>query len=275
MSRNQDRLGGSKQRDASPAAPTGGGMSFVVPTEFVDLPSQGRYYPEGHPLCGEETIEIRQMTAKEEDILTSRTLLKKGVALNKVIENIIVDKRIDPSSLLVGDRNAIIICARVSGYGEDYNITLTCPSCESKEDNVFNLNNADVNEAANYREVGVVHEGANIFSVNLHRLKDVKVQFRLMDGADEQVLSKLARDGENFITKQMYRMIHSVNGDTSLETIRSLIENLPMIDSRIIRSAYKAANPNIELNYSFSCGNCSYEQELEVPITAEFFWPER
>ena len=102
MSRNQDRLGGVQQPDTSPPPQQGGGgFSFVVPTEFVDLPSQGRFYPQGHPLHNKDSIEIKQMTAKEEDILTSRTLLKKGVALEKLIESIIIDKSIRPSSLLI------------------------------------------------------------------------------------------------------------------------------------------------------------------------------
>ena len=276
MSRNQDRLGGAQQPDTSPPPQQGGGgFSFVVPTEYVDLPSQGRYYPEGHPLHGEDTIEIRQMTAKEEDILTSATLLKKGIALDKVVENIIVDKRIDPRTLLVGDRNAIIIAARVSGYGPEYNVTLTCPACTEKEQKVFSLNLAEVNHANDFRDIGVVHEGAGIFSVNLVKLQGVQVQFSLMNGNDEKALIKSNKEMNNLVTKQLYRIIHSVNGDSSPATIRSLIENLPMLDTRIIRAAYKAANPNVELNYLFSCSNCSNEQELEVPITAEFFWPEQ
>ena len=113
MSRNKDRLGGSQHQDTQPPAQTGG-FSFVVPTEFVELPSQGRFYPQGHPLHSQDSIEIRQMTAKEEDMLTSRTLLKKGVALDRVISSLIVNKAIDADSLLVGDRNAIIIATRVS-----------------------------------------------------------------------------------------------------------------------------------------------------------------
>jgi hypothetical protein len=115
LSRNQDRVGGTQQQDTSPPAHImgEGGFSFVVPTEFVELPSGGRYYHEGHPLHGESAIEIKQMTAKEEDMLTSKTLLKKGVALDRVISSLIVNKAIDPDSLLVGDRNAIIVSTRV------------------------------------------------------------------------------------------------------------------------------------------------------------------
>jgi hypothetical protein len=214
------------------------------------------------------------MTAKEEDILTSTALLQKGLALDKVVENIIVNKRIDPKTLLIGDRNAIIIAARVSGYGVDYNVTLTCPSCSTKAQKVFNLNMAEINHGDTENSSVVKHEGGGIFSVELHRLRDVKVCFRLMDGKDEAILAKKAKTGEKFVTRQLSRIIHSVNGDTSKELINELINNLPMIDARLIRAAYKTVNPNVELNYFFSCENCSHKQELEVPITAEFFWPE-
>jgi hypothetical protein len=98
LSRNRERVGGTKQIHADPPVPQvaegaqESPFSFVVPTEFVDLPSEGRFYAEGHPLHNESTIEIKQMTAKEEDILTSRSLLKKGIALDRVLRNVIIDK---------------------------------------------------------------------------------------------------------------------------------------------------------------------------------------
>ena len=107
--RNSERLGAPKTPEAASTPPTAltentnDILSFVTPTDFVDLPSQGRYYPEGHPLAGVTSVELRHMTAKEEDILTSRALLKKGVALDRVISSVIVDKKINPTTLLVGD----------------------------------------------------------------------------------------------------------------------------------------------------------------------------
>ena len=138
MSRNSDTMGAQSNADTAPTQQLiqnteTNDFSFIVPTELVDLPSKGAYYPEGHPLHGSETIEIKQMTAKEEDMLTSRTLLKKGVALERVLESIILNKAIHPDSLLVGDRNALIIAARVSAYGNEYNTTVTCPECGTSQ----------------------------------------------------------------------------------------------------------------------------------------------
>ena len=115
MSRNRDRTGGAHSGAPQGEPPVNQMMSsnenqqpfsFVVPTEFVELPSEGRYYPPGHPLHNQPNIEIKQMTAKEEDILTSQSLLKQGVALDRVLQSVVVDNRINVGSLLVGDRNA-------------------------------------------------------------------------------------------------------------------------------------------------------------------------
>ena len=277
MSRNQDRLGGAQQHDTSPPPQQGGGgFSFVVPTEFVELPSQGKFYPQGHPLHGQESIEIRQMTAKEEDMLTSRTLLKKGVALDRVISSLIVDRSIDPDSLLVGDRNAIIIATRVSGYGNQYETKVSCPNCGTSQQYSFDLNEANVYDGSDAKDLGVQSNEDGTFNVTLPRT-GVDVQFRLLSGRDEKTfLSGMQSDRktkvEKNITRQLAAIVVSLNGDTSMQAKQYFLENVPSIDSRHLRLAYRLAAPNVDLTQQFVCGECSHEQEMEVPLSADFFW---
>jgi len=286
LSRNRDRLGGVQQHDVNPPPLTtqsegGSGFSFVVPTEFVELPSQGRFYPEGHSLHQQDSIEIRQMTAKEEDILTSRTLLKKGVALDRVIENLIVDKRINPDSLLVGDKNAIVIAMRVSGYGNEYNTQVTCPSCASVQEFNFDLNKATVEPGATNEEPWEVeYNGNGTFDVVLPNTQ-VKATFRLLTGKDEKSLfdgmerDRKAKKYEQGITRQLWNILVAVNDDSSPEAIEFLVKNIPSIDSRFLRLAYRDTAPNIDLTQNFECAECDYEQDMGVPLTADFFWPDR
>lgn len=274
MSRNQDRLGGVQQPDTSPPPQQGGGgFSFVVPTEFVDLPSQGRFYAQGHPLHGKDSIEIKQMTAKEEDILTSRTLLKKGVALEKLIESIIVDKSIRPSSLLVGDRNAIIIAARVSGYGNDYTTTVQCPSCETKQQYEFDLNDAHVEHGNLSEDLGITDYGDGTIGCILPRTQ-AEIRARLLTGREEVALTN-KRNTEGLVSKQLRSIVVSVNGDSSPQAINYLVENMPSRDSRHLRAIIRQATPDVDLTQQFSCTNCGHTQEMEVPLTADFFWPDR
>ena len=285
MSRNKDRVGGTKRRDTSPPPQVtqpadGGGFAFVVPTEFVELPSGGRFYADGHPLHGVESIEIRQMTAKEEDILTSRTLLKKGVALDRVIKNIIVDGRVDPDSLLVGDRNAIIVSMRVSGYGNDYTTKVACPACLVTQDYGFDLNEANIYEGGNFEELDITDNEDGTFDVTVPA-SELNITFRLLTGHDEKnLLNGITSDrkrkvDERGITRQLRNILVAINGSDDSDMLDYASNNLPSRDSRHLRLAYRLVAPNVDLTQNFVCEECGEEQDMEVPLSADFFWPDR
>ena len=282
---NEDRFGAKTATATGATAPptttTGepaGGLSFATPTEFVDLPSKGRFYPEGSTLHGRDTIEIRFMTAKEEDILTSKTLLKKGLAVDRMLENIIVDKNIKLSELLVGDKNALIVAARISGYGAEYNTKINCPACMTVEELQFDLDSTKINE-------GVVDDplisgptANGTYQITLPRCKAV-AEVKLFTGVEEKKMSQRAamrarnKLPETQISDQIRLSIVSVNGDSSQGTINELINNMPAFDSRYLRRVYGNLMPNVELKHEFSCTSCGYDAEVEVPFTVEFFWP--
>jgi len=283
LSRNRDRMGLPTPENTAPpqqALQESQGFSFVIPTEFVELPSGGRFYGENHPLHNQTSIEIKQMTAKEEDILTSRTLLKNGVAIDRVLQSIIMNKQVSADSLLVGDRNAILIAARISGYGNDYTTTITCPSCGTTQSSTFDLNHLQFNDTNSANGLGVVNNHDGTFTTTLPRTK-VKVDFRLLNGRDEKnMLAQMEADRkrkrpETAVTSQIRNMVVSVNGDETPEAINYLIENIPSLDARHLRTCYKLTAPDVDMAQDFECEACGYEQELEVPLTADFFWPDR
>jgi len=285
LSRNKGRVGDITQKpeDTNPPPQVlqqqeNSGFSFVVPTEFVDLPSQGRYYPEGHPLHNQDSIEIKQMTAKEEDMLTSRTLLKKGIALDRVVQSLIVDKTINVDSLLIGDKNALIIATRVSGYGNEYKTKVTCPACATTDEYNFDLNDSVVYRGEDMHILSITDNQDGTFDVVLPKLK-TNVTFRLLIGADEKNLltNKASRNVgfEKLITTQLSKILLAINGDDSRDTIEYVVDNMPSIDSRHLRACYRAAAPNIDLTQTFVCEECGHDEEMEVPLTADFFWPDR
>ena len=289
MSRNKNRTGmGEIPKPESSGPPpqvmTQGQnenpFSFIVPTEFVELPSRGLFYPPNHPLHNQETIEVKQMTAKEEDLLTSRALLKKGLALDRVISSIIVNKNINPNTLLVGDRNAILIAARVSGYGNSYETNVTCPNCSTVNKHMFDLNDLEIyhGDAVDSSEVTQNEDGT--FTTILPRIK-VEATFRLLSGNDEKNLLKQVenarkkRQEENSVTRQLRQIVVAVNGDTQQQNINYVIDNMPSSDARHLRLMYKLTAPDIDMTQDFTCSNCGHEQDMEVPLTADFFWPDR
>ena len=284
MARNRERLGAHSPDPTPPASmmqdDNSGGFSFVIPSEFVELPSRGKYYPEGHPLHAAETIEIKHMTAKEEDLLTSRALLKKGIVLDRLLDSLIKDKRIKAEHLLIGDRNAILVAARISGYGPEYSTTVTCPACGTNQEYNFDLHDIEAYSGDGVRDEDAVLNENGTYTTKLPRT-GIEVTFRLLNGVDErQYIRQLedarkARKEENAVTRQLRQIIVSVNGETSRQAIDYVVDNVPSLDARHIRQVYNLANPDLDMRQHFACNSCDHEQELEVPLTADFFWPDR
>ena len=132
-----------------------GDISLQLPTELVELPSKGVFYGQESTLHGRSEIEIKQLTAKEEDILSSEEYLKKGTVLDKLIESILIDKSIDPKDFLVGDRNAILLAARVTAYGADYTVISWCDHCHAETEHVFDLQQCALPKSGSERPEGV------------------------------------------------------------------------------------------------------------------------
>jgi hypothetical protein len=287
MRNNMDRLGMSQpkaEQEDSAAAALMQQLSFVVPTEHVDLPSKGLFYPEGHPLFQKDTIEIKYMTAKDEDTLTSKNLLKKGIAVERLLQDLIVDKRINLNSILVGDKNAILLSARKTAYGSEYETKITCPSCSKIQTYTFDLDSCGIYHGATVeqlQEKEVFLTDRSTFMFNLPILK-CPVEIRLLSGKEEQYLiqrSKELEQNKNSIdsatSDQLKIIVVSINNVSDPNTLSQAIPLLPAKDSRYIRDIYQFINPNLDLSHEFSCSACSYEARLEVPFTADFFWPKR
>ena len=284
MRNNEDRTGSRDHDQSVPTQATNqssdNAFSFATPTEFVELPTKGIYYPEGHPLHNKEDIEIRYMTAKDEDILTSQSLIRKGIAVERLLQNIIVDKAINVKDLFIGDRNAITIAARITGYGEEYKTNVLCPSCGNSSEYHFDLNNfktysGEIPEKFENR-IEKTPSGNCIITVPA---SEVKVEVKLMTGNDEEYLNQLAENKrknnlpETSLTDQFMRMIVSVNGDSSNSMRSSFISHMPARDSKFLRRIYGDIVPNIDTTQHYICASCNFQQDMEVPFTTEFFWP--
>ena len=283
MARNNSRrTGGAESKNKaedSSLPPNMAPLDFSTPTEFVELPTEGRYYSEDHPLHNESVVEIRHMTAKDEDILTSRALLKKGIALDRFLQNILVDKRINLDSLYVGDKNAILIGARVTGYGPSYDTQVTCPVCATTNKFSFDLESGNINSGTDFEEYEISEKSGGTFIIKTPATK-VNVEVRLFTGKDEKYLLQSSAEKkkrnlpESSLTDQLNLMIVSVNERIDNVTIKSFIDNMPARDARYLREAYEKIVPNVDLAQSFTCESCDYEtDQMEVPFTTDFFWP--
>ena len=150
----------------------------------MDLPSKGELYPESHPLHGVDTLEIRHMTAKEEDILTSEALIKKGVALDRLLDSLIVEKKVKAADLLIGDKNAVLIAARITGFGPEYNVSVGCPACSATQDTDVDLSEIETKVTDGLPEDVVRLENGN-YEITFPQYEGLAVEVRLLSGRDE------------------------------------------------------------------------------------------
>ena len=251
----------------------------IMPTEIIDLPSKGWFYDPKSPLASGK-VEMRYMSAKDEDILTSKNLINKGVVLDVLLKHLLVDKTINYDDLLVADKDAIFVAARVLAYGANYVVEVQCPECgEKNKDTEINL--ADV-ENVDFDETQF-DKGINEFEYELPKSK-VVVRFKLATNADEKEienqLKKASRklgSNDSAITTRLLVVLVEVDGSREKKDIASFVYNeMSSIDSLSLRQYIKEISPKIDLTFPFTCQHCgSEDNRLEVPMTAEFFWPSR
>jgi len=244
---------------------------FKFPTETVDLPSKGLIYPKDSPLSSGK-VEMKYMTAKEEDILTNQNYITKGIVLDKLIESLIVSK-IDYKDLIVGDKNALLIASRVLGYGKDYEFRAVNPLNNQIEDFTIDLTTL---KDKNLNPKDLKEEGLNEFDFTLPTSKNL-ITFKLLTHGDEnsidrelQGLKKLKKETLPEASTRLKYIITSVDGDREKKTIREFVDNYLLAkDARALREKVRQVSPDIDLKYVGDEG-----EEVSVPINANFFWPD-
>ncbi len=251
-------------------------FGFEIPVETIPLPSGGKCYDVEHPLHGQSTVEIRAMTAREEDILTSKALIKKGTVISHLLKSCMIDKRVNPDTMLAGDRNAIMVALRVTGYGADYRVEVDCPACGERSKQAFNLGELPINRL----DVEPVADGTNLFEIQLPVTK-AKCRFKLLTGTDEQDImvaqerrKKQGQRSDNLVTQRLRYSIVAVNGVTDRTKLDMFVSSLPARDSLFLRKYIDKHEPGIEMKAWMDCPACLEHSEVSLPLGAAFFWPD-
>lgn len=238
------------------------------PTEMVELPSKGLVYPEGNPLSSGK-IEMKYMTAKEEDILTNQNYINNGTVIDELLKSLIITK-INYNDLIVGDKNAIMVAARILGYGKDYNFTY------NNEEHVVDLSQLDSKEV-NEKDFT---KGKNEFSFTLPTSGTLITYKLLTHGDDKKInseikgLKKLNKLASPELSTRLKHMILSVNGDTEKKSVREFVDNYFLAkDSRAFREHIKATQPDVNLKFEIE-GPDGDVKDIDIPINITFFWPD-
>ena len=251
-------------------------FGLEIPAEQIPIPSGGRVYSSDSPLYNRETVEIRPMTAREEDILTSKALIKKGTVITELIRSCLIDKSIDPDDMIVGDRNAVMTALRITGYGADYTVDVECPACGERSRQEFDLSELPLKRLG----TDPSSEGENTFEFTLPYTKKA-VKFRFLTGRDETQISKMqdrkkkhSFTKDNLITTRYKHQIISIAGITDKVKIEFFIKNMPAKDSRALRKFMDDNEPGVEMKSWMDCPSCMETSEVRLPLGASFFWPD-
>jgi hypothetical protein len=246
------------------------------PTEVIELPSQGLIYPEGHPLR-KGTCEIKYMTAREEDILASQNLIKKGIVLDKLFESVVVEPGVNPNDIYIGDKNAILLATRILGYGADYDVEMTDPFTLETQKVTIDLGKVQTKDV----DADILNS-KNVYEFTLPS-KGTKLEFKLLTHGDEQditkeiqALEKLNKNSQSSfdVTTRLKYMIKSVDGNTDRGFInRWVVNGFLAKDTKAFRKYVKEISPDMDLTFQFTSQLTGESEALDIPFGINFFYP--
>lgn len=249
---------------------------FNTPTDFVTIPSMGKVYSVTSALHNKEQVEIRHLTAADEDILTSRSLLRSGKAVDVLLQKCLIDQNIKVDELISGDKNAILTYLRVTGYGPEYSVSINCSDCGAEADNLFDLSLIGMNTLS----ISPIKDGENAFEYKAP--SGMVYVFKFLSSGEEREISE-AQDKmkkasnspiDRNVTTRLKASILSINGDTDHKNINDFVDKMPVRDSRAIRKYIEDNTPDLVMKQDYECKSCGYKTEVDVPVTVSFFWPE-
>ena len=251
--------------------------NYDFPTEVIELPSQGKTYPTDHPLS-KGTVEIKYMTAREEDILASQNLIRKGVVLDKLFESVVVEEGLNIDDIFVGDKNAILLATRVLGYGADYEVEVTDPFTLEQQKVSIDLSKVQTKDI-DFDKLN----SSNLYEFELPTLKKT-IKFKLLTHKDEidinkdiQAMQRLSGKGEGTsqdVSTRLRYMIQEVDGNTDRGFINNFVKNnLLARDSRALRNYVREISPDLDLTFNFTSDITGETEALDIPFGAGFFYP--
>ena len=241
------------------------------PTEVIDLPSGGKVYGKESPLA-EGKLEIKYMTTKEEDILMSENLIKKGVVIDKLLDSLIVTKGVKQEHLVLGDKNAVLVACRILAYGPEYTCEVTNPKNPDQQvEHTFDLSQCPfktISEDIDYSD--------NSFDF-ITPVAKTKIKFKLLTGVEEKQIEKDIEQTKKFgynaeISTRLRYTITEVDGDNKPETITAFSQNMLARDSVALRNYIQDISPDIDLTSEIEIGG--EPVSVSIPLTVGFFWPQ-
>ena len=243
------------------------------PSEIIDLPSEGKCYSKDSPLSNGK-LEIKYMTAKEEDILTSQNLIQKGLVIEQLLRSLILTDGVTPDDLILGDKNAVMVASRILAYGPEYKVNLTLPHLDGEQiEHTFDLSQCPFKKLDDSIDLSL-----NSFECDLPTSK-IKVKFKILTGGEEKQIEEELKSYKKMnakvspeLTTRLRHVITEVDGDSSKSVINNFVTNMLSRDSLHLRKEISKIAPDIELSQEIEIGGETVK--VDIPMTVSFFWPD-
>lgn len=253
-------------------------FGWEIPVESVPLPSKGIIYSPDSVLFNRETLNIKAMTAQEEDILLSQALIKDGTVILHLIKSCLIDKSINVNEMIAGDRSSLMISIRITGYGTNYPVDINCVNCNKENNLNVDLSNLSIKRL----NIEPIEQGKNEFSFVLPVTKK-HVIFKFLNANDErnrqskiEFLEKHSKGlRTNNITSFLEESITSIEGIKDKNKISHFVKNMPALDSKSLRDYINDNAPGIDMDQNFNCNFCGHHNQYSIPINSNFFWPKQ
>lgn len=237
---------------------------------IIDLPSRGWTYPP-ESLLSSGQVKLMQPTGRNEAILSSQTLIRKGIVIDEFLKSLFVDK-IDLDDLLIGDKNYLTFASRRLAYGNDYLVEIECPKCGDIQEVNINLANLPVKQTPKLFEYP---KQTNVFDYVLP-ITQKKVLFKLNNGHLQKLMDKYIKNSNKPGLQILIRtaiLVQQIDGEKQYNKILNILQNLPAKDTMALRKYIQELSPDIDLTYHYDCPNCNREQNIIIPLDVSFFWP--
>ena len=248
---------------------------FMFPTEVIQLPSQGKFYPAEHPLRENGgKLNVKYMTAKEEDILTNTNLIQNGTVLDRLMDSLVIHEGVKFTDLTVGDTTAVLMASRILAFGKDYPIQVLCTKCQTTSEHTVDLSELEYPEEVidvdqNGHHSFVTETGLNVTIQGLTRGEEMRLERSV-----KVVGNKLGTAAVNEVTSRLKAIIVSINDVTDKNQLSTMVENLIIKDSKFIRDEFEKINPTVDMTTETTCDECGHVTKGGIPIGINFLWPD-
>lgn len=236
------------------------------PFDLLPLPSSGKLYP-----SKKKTIRVAYLTTADENILTSPNLIESGDFLEILLNRKILEPELRYKDLIPGDRDAIMLWLRATGYGEIYPIEVY----NKKDDTTFETD-VDLSKLKTI-ELSVEPDSEGLFNFQLPTSKAM-IKFKLLTIGDIEYIEKISEQNKDDlinenITLLLKHQIVDVNGNRDRNFINQFVDNMRILDSKELRKYMNDISCGIDMNIEVQTpGGESIKTFL--PLTVKFFWPD-